>query len=250
MKPIDSNHTMDAHQMRLCNLGYTIVQGAIKPGLLTELRARFDEVMSERGELPTAARPDTPSRDVNRVWDYQPIFEELMDLPAVFPIAQKYMHDDIQLLGAAIANLMPAHTPARVPWHRDGDYVRLTYFLDDVSAAGGPTALIPGTHREPQGPPKWLNTDDGYSRTVAGMTTVTATAGSCMVNDTRLWHSSTPNNSDYDRKVVWIVFKTASQSIVHHEHLRNSASFIERQTQPLRRRLCGCEPKHTVDSHQ
>ena len=239
MLTIEPGHVMDAHQMRLRNLGFTIVEQAIGPDLLERLRGCFDDLVARHGELPTAARPDTPSRDVNHVWDHEPLFEQLIDLPTVFPIAERYMHGDIELLATAIANLMPAHTPARVPWHRDGDYLRFTYFLEDVTVEGGPTAVMPGTHREADGPPKWFNTDDGYPRAVPGMVKITACAGSCMINDTRLWHSSTPNDSDQDRKLVWLVFKTAAQPETGFANLRLTEQFLSRQRSPLRRRLCG-----------
>lgn len=31
-------------------------------------------------------------------------------------------------------------------WHRDGDYIRLTFFLEDTPEGGGGTAFLPGSH--------------------------------------------------------------------------------------------------------
>jgi ectoine hydroxylase-related dioxygenase (phytanoyl-CoA dioxygenase family) len=239
MSPLETDRAMDTHQMRLRNAGYTIIENALPPDLLHSLRARFDALLPAHGELPTAARPDTPSRDMNHLCEIEPLFDQLITYPSVFPIAELYMKGDIELLACTIGNFMPAHTPARVPWHRDGDYVRLTYILSDVEPHGGPTAVLPGTHREEEGPPRWLNTDDGYPRAVPGMVKITAKAGSCMVNDTRIWHSSTPNDSDVDRKLVWIVFKTRAQPITGFTNLRHRQAYIDRQTDPTMRRLLG-----------
>ncbi|MCE9588955.1 MAG: phytanoyl-CoA dioxygenase family protein [Planctomycetes bacterium] len=241
MPPVQHEHEIDAHLTRLEFQGYTLIENALPPELVARLVRRMDELMPTHGALPTAARPDTPSRDINRVWEFEPAFEGLMDLPAVFPIAERYMKGDITLLGTAIANFMPRRTPARVPWHHDGPYVRLTYYISDVTLHGGPTGVLPGTHKSPSGPHKWFNTDDGYPRHVPGMVPVVVKAGTCMINDTMIWHTSTPNDSDTDRKLVWIVFKKASQELTPFPELRNSPEYLARQTNPLRRRLCGLE---------
>lgn len=237
--PIPDDQSADAHQLRLEFQGYTIIRNALPADFTKRLSQRMSELLPTHGELPTAARPDTPSRDINRVWEADAMFEDLMDWPTVFPVIERYMKGDITLLGTSIANFMPRRTPARVPWHRDGEYVRLTYFLADVSELGGPTGVFPGTHRAPEGPPKWFNTDDGYPRDVPGMVKAVAKAGDCMVNDTMIWHTSTPNDSDVDRKIVWIVYKKASQELTNFQNLRNTDAFLARQTKPLRRKLCG-----------
>ncbi|MCX5658454.1 MAG: phytanoyl-CoA dioxygenase family protein [Planctomycetota bacterium] len=230
---------LDLHQLRLESAGYTLIENALSPAKVADLLRRIEALLPIHGEVPTAARPDTPSRDINRVWEHDAAFEELMDLPGVFEVAERYMGGDITLLATAIANIMPKRTPARVPWHLDGPYVRLTYYLTDVAAQGGPTGVLPGTHRAASGPPKWFNTEDGYPRGVAGMTPVIVKAGTCMVNDTLIWHTSTPNDSDVDRKLIWIVFKKAAQELTPFLNLRNSEEFVARQKSAVRRRLCG-----------
>lgn len=239
MPPVAADHNLDVHLTRLAFQGYTLIEQALPPELVTTLVRRMDELLPTHGVLPTAARPDTPSRDINRVWEVEPLFEDLMDYPTVFPIAEQYMKGDITLLSGAIANFMPRRTPARVPWHHDGPYVRLTYYLSDVTLHGGPTGVLPGTHTSPSGPPKWFNTHDGYPCHVDGMVPVVVPAGTCMINDTMIWHTSTPNDSDIDRKLVWIVFKKASQAITGFTELRNSEEYLAGVTDPVRRRLCG-----------
>lgn len=237
MPPIATEFAIEAHLHRLDFMGYTFVENALPKDLVARLVRSMDELLPTHGALPSGARPDTPSRDINRVWEFDPLFADLMDWPSVFPIAERYMKGDITLLGTSIANFMPRRSPARVPWHVDGRYVRLTYYLTDVTLHGGPTAVLPGSHKSPQGPPKWFNTDDGYPRQIPGAVPVVVPAGTCMINNTMLWHSSTPNDSDADRKLVWIVFKTAAQELTGFPELRSTPEFIHRQTMPLRRRL-------------
>ncbi len=59
-----------------------------------------------------------------------------------------------------------------------------------------------------------------------------------------LWHTSTPNHSDSARKLVWIVYKTAKQELTGHLNLRSTQGYVDRQTDPLRMKLCGtqCDP--------
>jgi hypothetical protein len=72
------------------------------------------------------------------------------------------------------------------------------------------------------------------------MVKVVVPAGTCMVNDTNIWHTSTPNFSENPRKLIWTVFETADQALPS-EDLRNSQWFVDRQTDPLRRKLCGTD---------
>lgn len=236
---IPDDQSADAHQLRLEFQGYTIIKNALPPDFAKRLSQRMSELLPTHGGPPTGANPNTPSRDIERVWEADAMFEDLMDWPTVFPVISRYMRGDITLLGTSIANFMPRRSAARAPWHRDGPYVRLTYYLVDVAEETGPTGVYPGTHRSPDNPPKWFNTDDGQPRNVPGMVKAAAKAGDCMVNDTLLWHTSTPNESDLDRKIVWIVYKKASQELTDHRNLRNTDAFLARQTKPLRRKLCG-----------
>lgn len=242
MQPIPKENEMEWHLLRLQHEGCTIVPDAISPDLLTALRRRFDELMADHENVATSIKyPGTNAIDLNRLFEIDPVFEELMDLPSVFPIAERVFDGDIELLGGAIANFTPPQASARGGWHHDGQgYIRFTFFLSDLTEAEGPTAILPGTHRADSLPPAWMNTDDGaLPRAVPGMVPVTGTAGTCMINNTLLWHTGTPNNSQQPRRIIWVVYKHSSWEKPPQVHLRNTREFAQRLTNPRRRRLCG-----------
>ena len=241
MKPLEDEHTLESHLLRIQNLGYTLVFDALPPDLVSRLVDKIDELMPAHGMSPTGQTAECTSRDINRLYELDPLFEDLMDYPTVFPIVEAAMEGDITLLGAAIANLMPSGSATRsTPWHRDGPYLRFTYFLTDLTEDGGPTAVLPGTHRAESGPPDWFRTPDRIPKEIPGMVKVVVPAGTCMINDTNIWHTSTPNLSDNPRKLIWTVFKTADRPLPR-EDLRNSQWFVDRQTDPLRRKLCATD---------
>ena len=105
---------------------------------------------------------------------------------------------------------------------------------------GARRPFYPGTHRAESGPPDWFRTPDRIPKAIPGMVKVVVPAGTCMINDTNMWHTSTPNLSENPRKLIWTVFKTADRPLPS-EDLRNSQWFVDRQTDPLRRKLCGTD---------
>ena len=242
MQPLPDEHEMDTHLMRLEHQGYTLVPRALAPDQLEPIRAKFDDLVKNRARVPTAVCDEsTGIVDLNRMYELDPIFEPLMDLPSVFPIAAQIMDGDITLLGGSIGQYLPPHTPPTMRWHRDGDYVRFTYILDDLGPAGGGTGLLPGTHRATDGPPAWMNEADRRPYEIPGMVHLAAPAGSCMINYTMLWHTRTTNYTARPRRLIWQVFKRAHEPLTPTQSLRLSQEYIERQTEPRRRRLMGLD---------
>ena len=41
---------------------------------------------------------------------------------------------------------LPTGAGSKMGWHRDGDFIRLTYLLQDCPPDAGRTAFIPGSH--------------------------------------------------------------------------------------------------------
>ena len=244
MQPLPDEHEMAAHLMRLEYQGFTLVRNALPVDLLESIRAKFDELVENHAQVPTAVYDEsTGIVDLNRMYELDPIFEPLMDLPSVFPIAERIMDGDVTLLGGSIGHYLPAHTPTNMAWHRDGEYVRFTYILDDLSATGGGTGIIPGTHRAADGPPAWMNDADRQPYEIPDMVYLAAPAGSCMVNYTMLWHTRTSNHTARPRRLIWQVFKRAHQAMTSNESLRLSQEYIERQTEPHRRLLVGLDQR-------
>ena len=247
MQPFPAEREMAAHLMKLQYQGFTIVPNAIPADLLKGVRDKFDELVENCDKVPTAVRDEkTGIVDLNRMYELDPVFEDLMDLPSVFPIAKEIMEGDVTLLGGSIGQYLPPHTPSNMAWHMDGDYVRFTYILDDLDEDGGGTGLFPGTHRSGERPPEWMNTPEKLPYKVPGMVRLAASAGSCMVNYTTLWHTRTPNKTDRPRRLIWQVYKRSHQPLTSNESLCLSQEYIERQTDPRRRVLVGLEGADSI----
>ncbi len=250
MDALPAEHELHTHIHRLTYQGFTVVPQAIPPDLLRAIRARFDALIEDHANVPTAvvdqsysSRPGGGSIDINRLFELDPVFEDLMDLPTVFPIVAAVVENDVALLSSAMGNYRAPHSSAATRWHRDGGgYMRLTYVMEDLTKMGGATAVMPGTHRAPHGPPAWANDAAGFPRELPGMVSVGAPAGACLINNADIWHTSTPNRTDRARKIIWVVYMRSHQQVTGHEDLLSTPEFIQRQTDPRRRALLGAGP--------
>lgn len=246
MESIVPAHQLFMHIKRLEHTGYTVVPDALPSDRLLPIRERFDALIADHKNVPTAiidgdstSVKGVGSIDLTRFFELDPLFEDLMDLRTVFPIVQAIRGYDVALLASAIGNYRSPHSPAATLWHRDGGpFIRLTFYLDDVTESSGPTAVMPGSHKDPHGPPPWANHDE-QPRTLPGMMTIPGAAGTCLINDTMIWHTATPNRAAQPRRVVWVVYKWSTQVYDAKEITRPSPEFIDRQTDPMRRALLG-----------
>ena len=214
VRPLPPVHATDAHLHSLANRGYTILPSVIQPALLEQLHDRFDALINrvKRGECQNGAIDAAGIVEVGRVYEEEPIFETLMDLPAVHALAEAAMGTgQPRLLGGPFAHYVPPRTGSDMAWHRDGDVVhgewlRLTYTLDDLEPNGGGTGLMPGSHtwRPGKSVPEWANdSQSGAAFDLPGRDEFCAPAGSCMLSWTSVWHCRLPNQSERPRKLFW-----------------------------------------------
>lgn len=92
-------------------------------------------------------------------------------------------------------------------WHQDGEYVRLTFAIDDIDPImGGGTGFMPGTHRKAAlaGPAvplePWANMESDAGIEVGanleGAMQMFGKAGCCAVNYTTIWHRRMANRGE------------------------------------------------------
>jgi hypothetical protein len=204
----------DAHLHSLAHRGYTILPSVIPPALLEQLRGRFDALIERvgRGKCPNGASDAAGIVEVARVYEEEPAFEALMDFPAVHALVNEALGlEQPRLLGGPFAHYVPPRTGSDMAWHRDGDVVhgewlRLTYTLNDLDRDGGGTGLVPGSHKWHPGKsvPEWANDpQSGAALDLPGRDEFCAPAGSCMISWTSVWHCRLPNTSDRARKLFW-----------------------------------------------
>jgi hypothetical protein len=221
--------------------GFTLIRGALKPPLLDRLRARFDDLLQRQAQQPArGAAKAGVTIELVRLFEVDPLFEALMDLPGIIELADRYVNGDVTLAQGGLGHVLLPHAPAHCGWHRDnGPWLRCTYLIDDVSEEQGPFTLLPGTHRAGN-PPSWFNNGDGQPRDVPGMLPIVGAAGDCLLNDTCIWHTNTPNRTARPRKVIWVVYKPLkdAQWSGHDRLYCFTSEFAQRQTTERRRMLC------------
>ncbi len=222
MELLSREHHSDIQILNLKNLGYTMVPGAIPEDLLQQVQAAFDAKMNTQiDNLGRQHRNASNRFDLIPLWQ-EPVFRRLVNLPKIMPVVRGYMEryweDEPVVFGAGHGHCHFERSPAHQAWHNDARvnkrasdmtppiYIRLTFLIEDVDEDMGPTGLLPGTQGSHVNSPSWFNAPDGQPRSVPEMVLATGKAGDCMINDTSIYHTNTPNLSDRVRKVIWALY--------------------------------------------
>ncbi|HVF10167.1 MAG TPA: phytanoyl-CoA dioxygenase family protein, partial [Abditibacteriaceae bacterium] len=226
--------------------GYVLMENALAPQQVAEIASAYNQIHAQHPRAEGSLRTE-----VKRILEHGPVFEQLMDWPPVFAVARAVIGADLELASGGELDHKYGNTPAYIGWHNDFQWMvnvpyprqnfwlRCTYFIDEVSAAMGPFTLLPGSHHSDHACPTDLVDQSGQPRAVEGMIGITGPAGSCLINNTEIWHTNTPNRSERDRRLIMILYKHAWMK-QWQESYETSAEFAARQTDPLRRQLCGC----------
>lgn len=222
MDGLSEDHQLDIQILNLKNLGYTMVRGAISEDHLAQVQVAFDAKMNEQIANQGRQYRNASNRfDLIPLWQ-DPVFRQLVNLSKIMPIVrgymQRYWQDDPVVFGAGHGHCLFERSPAHQAWHNDARvnkrasdmtppiYIRLTFLVEDVNEEMGPTGLLPGTQGTHVNSPPWFNAPDGQPRCVPEMVLATGKAGDCMINDTSIYHTNTPNLSDRVRKVIWAIY--------------------------------------------
>ena len=228
--------------------GYVLLEDALSPQQLGELNHAYDQ------QLALHPRPEGALRvEVPRLIERDTAFEQLMDNAPVFDIARGALGYDIELASGGELDHKFARTPAYIGWHSDFQWmtnvplpranfwIRATYFLGDVREDTGPFTLLPGTHTRSEPCPE---TPGGQQPAhTQGQLGITGRAGSCLINNTEIWHTNSPLTGDFDRRLIMIMYKHAWMK-PWQDGYDISPEFAARQSDPVRRQLCGLVPWH------
>lgn len=195
---------------------------AVLPGVLSA-----DEVASARTALVAAAAASEaagfPTRidaldpgGLNvRVYDlieHDPVFAHLVVHRAVIGYIDRLLDGDLAVSNFTANIALPGSGSMRA--HNDQSTVmpepwtcRYTlnaiWCLDDVDEANGATRFLPGSHR-------YSTFDDVPDDPKAGMRPFEATAGSVILMDGRLWHTSGANTTRDRERAMCFAFYTRS----------------------------------------
>lgn len=234
--------------------GYALMENALSAEQLASVQAAYESVLAQHAATPGQNRIEIP-----RILELDSRFEVLMDNAPVFNVARDVLGYDIELAsGGELDHKLPK-TGAHIGWHNDfvwmrnipyprqNFWVRATYFISDVTAEMGPFTLLPGSHRATQGcPDAW--DEAGRPAELPGMLRITGRAGSCLLNNTEIWHTNTPNESDAPRPLIFVLYKHAWMK-QWQDGYEMSPAFAARQTDPVRQQLCGAVAWHNGAEH-
>lgn len=223
--------------------GYVLMENALTGAQLEALTAAYDEQLAAHPRGEGALRTEVP-----RILERDARFETLMDNAPVFDVARGVLGYDIDLASSGELDHKYARTPAYIGWHSDFQWmksvplprqnfwVRATYFIGDVNEDGGPFTLLPGSHSRNEPCP---DTPNGQApQPMPSQVGIVGKAGSCLINNTEIWHTNSANTSDNDRRLIMIMYKHAWMK-QWHDGYETTLEFATRQTDPIRRQLCG-----------
>lgn len=225
--------------------GYVLMENALTPEQTARISDAYDRQLRLHPPAPGALRVE-----LKRILERDPVFETLMDNPPVFAVARAMIGADIELASGGELDYKLARTPAYIGWHNDfrwmvnvpyprqNFWIRTTWFLSDVTEDMGPFTLIPGTHRADRVCPAEYNDASGKPRSIDGQLGMTGPAGSCLINNTEIWHTNWANTSDRDRRLIMFTYKHAWMK-QWQDGYEMTEAFAARQTDPVRRQLCG-----------
>ena len=225
--------------------GYVVMEDALTPEQVEAIRRAYDAQIAMEN-----APPEQRRIEIKRILEKDEEFANLMDLPTVFPIVRQLIGADIELASGGELDHKLGPSSAHIGWHNDFQWmtnvpyprqnfwVRCTYFIDNVTEEMGPFTLLPGSHLSDRSCPQNWKSVNGQPIYVEGQLGIVGKAGSCLVNNTEIWHTNTPNMTTSARRLVMILYKHAWMKS-WQEGYELSSEFSSAQTDPLRKQLCG-----------
>lgn len=235
--------------------GYVVLHDALTPAQLTEINAAYDHQLELNPPGEGALRVEVP-----RILERDPAFEQLMDNEPAFRIARAVLGPDIELASGGELDYKLPRTPAYIGWHSDFQWmtgiplprqnfwVRCTYFLSEVRDDTGPFTLLPGSHNRDYPCPDNPRGADGEPLVLEGQIGITGPAGACLINNTEIWHTNSPNRGDLPRRLIMLMYKHGWMK-QWQEGYQTTPEFAARQTDPLRRQLTGNLTWHNGANH-
>jgi ectoine hydroxylase-related dioxygenase (phytanoyl-CoA dioxygenase family) len=190
--------------------GYLVVPEALTPEELARLQAA-----AGRAEAAWRADPSRPGlrkpnlEQVQAPIEYDELFLELMEHPRVFPLVREILGSAVSMIDNDLY-ITPPRSESHARWHHDvgmqGVYhprsvlmVKVFWLLTDVTPDGGPTAVLPGSHRFPPGFPLPCPQNPAD---LPGHARMAFPAGTAWLFNGRTYHAALHNESDRERRVL------------------------------------------------
>ncbi len=219
---------LEAKKRQLLEDGCCVVPGVLTPAETDDVRARLWRAAeeSERQGVPTRQIGLDPNEHNVRVFyllERDAIFRELIQHPTAIDFVTALLSGDF-LISNFTANIalpgsqsMKLHSDQGIvvpePWLQPWS-VNVIWCLDDIDAENGATRYIPGSHR--------IRTASELPENAAEKTVpFEAPAGSIVVMDGRVWHTSGANVSQSRERAL--LFGYYSRSFVRQQQNWNAS---------------------------
>jgi ectoine hydroxylase-related dioxygenase (phytanoyl-CoA dioxygenase family) len=193
---------LQKHLAEIEDDGYTILENAIDPGLVDEIRSEIHRVEKLGASAPRGnALEGFKTLRTYNLLAKAVVFQEMPVHPEVLPVVERVLEPDCLLSGMTSMNLGPGEVAQ--PLHPD-DYVinvprphhplvcTTIWALTDFTEENGGTRLVPRSHKADHTP--------DYSRQYDSIPAIMP-AGSVLVFHGSLWHGSGENRTTDSRRV-------------------------------------------------
>ncbi|MBX3016042.1 MAG: phytanoyl-CoA dioxygenase family protein [Caldilineaceae bacterium] len=177
--------------------GYLHVPGVLTGDLLALIQAEFDRVW----EL------EKPKVNQHRLLKYQ-AFIDLIEHPPIVERQRAIFGQQLQLLQYDLLRQEPGSTFPERYWHRDfvfpGDRplaINTILMLNEMSAARGPTRVIPKSHRGEALPPA-----DKLKQPLPGEVAIYAAPGDAVFINSAIWHTGGRNTTAGLRRGIYLYY--------------------------------------------
>jgi hypothetical protein len=234
--------------------GFLILKGA----LTVEEVARLTQVVDQMYEAHLRKPDVKPEAGMDRrnVMEENPLFVELMDHPATFPLVLELVGPYIQLSMSEVI-VRPPNPEGGSLLHTDGGQamrqirladeslplqIKIQYFLSEVDAPdSGNFTIVPGSHKRvfPEG-----GVEGGPY--IADAVQLNVQAGDAAVFPHSLWHGYVTNRSERTRKSL--IYCYSQQCFRCFDYEKSSPELLARCT-PRQRRLIGDIGQWTYGSY-
>ncbi len=189
------------HLERIDADGYTIIEDAIEPSLVSDLRDTIRRLERELDVRPreTAAEGHATMRMYNLLAK-DPLFQAMPVHPSVLPIVEQLLDRGCLLSGMTAIDIGPGEHPQ--PMHGDDIVmsrhlqrphapmmVTSMWALTEFTAANGGTSFVPGSHRFP------LSADAPGALDDVEVRSLEMPAGAVMIFHGSLWHGGGANTT-------------------------------------------------------
>lgn len=200
---------LDSILSQVAEHGFCVVPNVLDEAELARVREAFQaatDEMTRRGLVVHDPRldPNPHNIRVNNLPDMDPIFVELLRHPRALPIVHAMLGENalvsnfsanVALPGSASMNIHADQAlVAPAPWNQCW-LMNVIWCLDDVRAENGGTLYIPGSHR-------FRERGDVPPKDARELASLTAPAGSFIVMEGRLWHTSGVNVTENERRAL------------------------------------------------